>query len=203
MVTVVKPLRHEKLLTRHRCYAIIVFNWVVGAAIAASKYRQSAIPGSDVCIYFVRRSSGFSGLTLLTYAVSVVIPGVVLVYATVKIFLVVVRTHAAINRQVHAVNAVDVNTGSAGLVTLKAIRSAKNVLVICIVSILLTLPMSAMLLVRLMTDNTQSTALAFIGIWLFFSNTFLNSLLYITLYRSTRRKTGLMLVSVYEFLRRC
>ena len=200
MITVLKPLRHEKLLTRSHCYGIIIFNWVVGAAIAANMSRMGVVSSPDICIYFLRATSSVSGLNLLVYAVTVVIPGVVLVYATARIFVVVAHTHAAINRQVHALNPVGLNTASAGLVTLHAIRSARNVLVICIVSVLLTLPMSAMLLIH--RRHPLPAELIFATVWLFFSNTFLNSLLYITLYRSIRKKTKQLLTDVYTFLRR-
>ena len=198
MITLLKPLRHQKLLTRNRYYGIIIFNWVVGVAIAAKMCRMDVVWSSDICIYFVRATHNVSGLSLLVYVVSVVTPGVVLVYATARIFVVVPRTHAAINRQVHALNVVGLNTASAGLVTLHAIRSARNVLVICIVSVLLALPMSAMLFIR--RRHPPPAELAFAAVWLFLGNTFLNSLLYITLYRSIRKKTKQLLTAVYTFL---
>ena len=198
MITLLKPLRHEKLLTRNRYYGIIIFNWVVGVAIAAKMSRLGMVWSSDICIYFARATYNVSGPILLIYAVTVIIPGVVLVYATARIFVVVARAHAAINRQVHALNAVGLNTASAGLVTLNAIRSARNVLVICIVSVLLTLPMSAMLIIR--RRYPLSAEVTFGAVWLFFGTTFLNSLLYITLYRSMRKKTKQLLTAVYTFL---
>ncbi|KAI0215168.1 hypothetical protein LSAT2_032810, partial [Lamellibrachia satsuma] len=48
MVVILKPLSYEQLLNRNRCYGIIAFNWVVGAALAATTF--TTVPAWDACI---------------------------------------------------------------------------------------------------------------------------------------------------------
>ena len=196
MVAVLKPFRYEQLFTRNRCYGIIVFNWVVGAALAATKFTVRPVFSHILCVHKFLPGYNVSTLSLFTYAVTVVGPILVLLYATTRIFIVIVRTHKRILAQVHAI---DGDTGSAGLVTLQAIRSAKNVLVIYSVSMILTIPLIVFALLR-HTGYILSTPpeFRFAAIWLFSCNTFMNGFLYIVLHRSLRKKTWLLFVDVYQ-----
>ena len=198
MVALLKPLRYEQLLTFKRCYGIVVFNWVFGAAVAAAKFNMGASWNMLSCTYALPESSAISVLSILVNGVTVFIPGVVLVYATVRIVVVVVRTHRAISAQVHDIEG---GAGNAALVTLKAIRSAKNVLIICFVSVLLMLPvLTAASLYRLTTDRRLAATFGFIAMWLFNCNSFMNSFLYLVLFRTVRNKTKRLLTAVYQCL---
>ena len=196
MVAVLKPFRYEQLFTLNRCYGIIVFNWVVGAALAATKFTVRPVFSQIMCVHTFLPGYGISSLSLFTYAVTAVGPILVLLYATTRIFIVIVRTHKIILAQVHAI---DGDTGSAGLVTLQAIRSAKNILFICSVSLILTIPLIVFALLR-HTGNRLSSSkeFKFAAIWLFSCNSFMNSFLYIVLHRSLRKKTWRLFVDVWQ-----
>ena len=200
MIALLKPLHHEQLLTTKRCYGIIVTNWIVGATIAATKFGQGASWNMISCTSFLEKSAAISVISLVTYAIVAIVPAAVLVYATARIFIVVARTQRAISNQIHTV---DHNyTGSEGLVTLKAIRSAKNVLIICLVSVLFTLPLLAAAILHNITHNQQlAAAVGFTSFWFFKCNSFMNSVLYLVLYRSVRKKVKLVLLSLYQCLR--
>ena len=200
MVSVLKPLRYEQLLSRNRCYGIIVSTWVVGAALASTTLTSSCTWNTDVCTYrVVANNSSFSVLALGLYIVSSVLPGAALVYATARIFLVVVRAHSQVSAQVQSISG---GADQSGMVTLKAIRSAKNVLVICFVALALTVPIWVFAIIRHMFFTAQTVSLfSFTAIWLFYCNSFMNSFLYMVLHRSIRQKLKLMFTGVYESCR--
>ena len=102
----------------------------------------------------------------------------------------------------HRAHVIDAGIGSAGLVTLRAIRSARNVLIICSVSMILTIPLIVFVLMRHTGHGKTITRdFKFVAIWLFSCNTFMNSFLYIVLHRSLRRKTRLLFIDVYQLCR--
>ena len=197
-VAILKPFRYEQLLTRSRCFGIIAFNWVAGAVLAATKLTTDATWFVEACVSGISSyEKGKLSFALFIYVVSVAVPGVVIVYTTVRIFVVIRRTHSRITAQVQSVEA-----GHSGLVTLKAIRSARNVLVICFVAIVLTIPIIVFATLRPTVESHQTTArINFSVVWLFNCNAFMNSFLYLTLYRSLRQKTTLTFVAMYQFFR--
>ena len=86
MVSVSKPLRYEQLLSRNRCYRIIVSTWIFGAAVAASKLILSPTWIRNVCWFtFEAHNITVSALDLVFYLISLVCPKLVLTYANVRI----------------------------------------------------------------------------------------------------------------------
>ena len=85
-----------------------------------------------------RQHNHFFIYMLVRYLFSFFIPEISLIYATVRIFLVVVRADSQVSAQVQSIRG---GANEAGLVTLKAIRSAKNVLIICLVAVAHTVPL--------------------------------------------------------------
>ena len=71
-----------------------------------------------------------------------VVPAIALIVATFMMVVVVIRAHKQIFSQIQSIggDGAAVNTG---LVTMQAIWSAKNIIVICLVSIALAVPISA------------------------------------------------------------
>lgn len=200
MIAVLKPMHYEQLLSHKRCVGIIVFNWICGAAVSAIKFNQGAYWNMSSCTFVLPKTSATSTLAFLVSFVVIVIPGVVLVYATVRIVIVVVRVHRAISSQVHAIDGAD---GSAVFVTMKAIRAAKNILIICLMMVLLTLPVVVVVwLFRVAKHQNQLlTVFGFIAVWLFNCNSFMNSFLYIVLFRTVRNKTKHMLMAMHQYIR--
>ena len=141
------------------------------------------------------------GATLLMsgFVIGVVIPGIAIVYSTVRIFIVVVRTH----RQISALEqSITVKMGNAGFVTVQAMRSAKNAIIICVMSVVLNIPILVFFIIRLMTTSyVPSEMFSFAAMWVFGSNSFVNSLLYLFLYRSVKRKTAQMISTLWANVR--
>ena len=129
--------------------------------------------------------------------IGVVIPGIAIVYSTVRILIVVVRTH----RQISALEQ-SVKMGNAGFVTVQAMRSAKNAIIICVMSVTLNIPFLVFIIIRSITTNyVPSEMFSFAAMWIFESNSFVNSLLYLFLYRSVKRKTAQMISTVWANIR--
>ena len=143
MVAILKPLRYEQLLNRNRCYGIIFFNWVVGSALAATTF--TIVPAWDNCICAYRYPNDnrhASILILFTYVLTDGIRGYALIFATFRMSIVVVRTKRDIAGQMQMVAAgTDRDAYNTGWATVQAIRSAKNILIICFVSMTLGVPL--------------------------------------------------------------
>ena len=91
MASVSKQLRYEQLLSRNRCYGIIVSTWIFGAAVAASRLILSPTWNINVCWFtFEAHDISVSALVLVLYLVSLVCPELVFTYASMRIVLVVV-----------------------------------------------------------------------------------------------------------------
>ena len=200
MIAVTRPFQFEQIVTLNRCRFIIVFNWILCAALAATKLTIDAEFARKVCAYRFPPGSDVSPLILVTYTVGTVIPLSGLVYSTTRIFIIVMRAHSTNPVQVHAIDAS--STGNAATVVMRSIRSAANILIICFVSLALTVPMILFLALRhtglgeMMTSDVKLST-----IWLFSCNTFMNSLLYVVLHRSMRKKTRLLFSELYQLVR--
>ena len=143
MVVILNPLPYEQLFNRNRCYGIIAFNWVVGAALAATTF--TTVPAWDACICAYRYPDDnrhASILILFTYVLTDGILGFALIFATFRMSIVVVRTQRDITDQMQMVAA---GTGrdayNTGLATVQAIRPAKNIFIICYISMALGVPL--------------------------------------------------------------
>jgi len=202
MVALLKPLHYEQILSRKRCYGIIAFNWLFGVAVAATKLNNGALWNMHSCtLALPARGDAVSVLAIIVNGVSIVVPSIVLIYATVRIVRVVIHTHRAIASQVNAVAAPGTETG-AGLVTLKALHSARNVIIICLMMLLLTLPILVVTsMVHFVRELPLMAPVLFIATWLLHCNTFVNSLLYLVLFRSVRTKTNRLFTAMYRYVR--
>jgi len=198
-IFILNPLRTEQLLPRRRCYIIIGLIWTICGLFSASHFKVDIRWNVMLCSN--RFPKGREGATWLMsgFVVGVVIPGIAIVYSTVRIFIVVVRTH----RQISALEqSITVKMGNAGFVTVQAMRSAKNAIIICVMSVVLNIPILVFFIIRLMTTSyVPSEMFSFAAMWVFESNSFVNSLLYLFLYRSVKRKTAQMISTVWANVR--
>ncbi|KAK2192511.1 hypothetical protein NP493_28g01022 [Ridgeia piscesae] len=104
MVAILKPFRYEQLLARNRCYGIIAFNWVVGAALAAAKLTFDTTWNMSMCTYrSPANNKHASRLILSTYLLGVIIPAATLIVATFIMLIIVLRTHRQISTQVQSI----------------------------------------------------------------------------------------------------
>jgi len=201
MVAIVRPLTHEQLLSRTRCCGIIASLWIAGAAVGTATLMFHTTWNVDLCTnrIITTRKTGMSAMVIVYYVVTYFLPEVAFIYATARIFLVVVHVHREVSAQEQSFAG---GGHHAGLVTLCAIRSARNILVICFASLALAFPFTVHIVMRFgfKVDAQAMSLFSFVAIWLYICNSFLNSFLYMVLHKSVRLKLGLMFVGVYDFI---
>ena len=134
---------------------------------------------------------------------TLVVPRLILICGTVRIIIVVMRTHRQIAAQAHSV-ADDVTASTSGPATITAntLRSSINIIVICVVSIMLTTPIVIYVIYFTITYSQPSALYGFAVIWMFQLNTVANSVLYLIIFRSVRMKTAAMLRDMLICIRR-
>ena len=193
MVAITKPLRYEQLFTRTRCYLIILGIWVSGALYAAALSPWIVSWDLDACIYYLPIE------TLPTYAVvflligfafGLVAPIALIVYANVRIFVVIVRTHRRIAAQTNSIGGHVPFVANIPSLTSRSIRSGRNVLILCLTYFLLTIPAGVTMIAAIVKGANYDwpASFKFLSVWTVCCNTFLNSLLYVSLFRTVRSK---------------
>ena len=193
MVAITKPLRYEQVLTVNRCYFIIAGIWLCGAVTATALSPQIETWNLDICACGLSFTSTLPAdvATLLVFclAVGVVMPLSGIVFATTRIFVTILRTHRQIAAQNNSIGGhADFVTNIPSLTT-KAIRSGRNVLIICLAYLVLTIPAAVYVVAIIMGKEHEVPSLfKFAAVWIVFCNSFVNSLLYLLLFRFVRTK---------------
>ena len=154
----------------------------------------------DACIYDVEMIGDiFSLLFLFVVLIAFVCPLVAIVYCTTRIFLVILRTHRQITAQVNSIGGENGSQATVPSLTFKAIRSGRNVLIVCLAFILLTIPFCVFAaLSPFGLTKHWSSLYKFAAAWIVLSNSFINSFIYIVMFRSVRAKTADMLRGVFQ-----
>ena len=195
MIAITNPLRYEQVLPRNRCYFIICGIWLTGALMAAVLTPFVEAWTFESCIYKITVTRDKIGLlALFGVIIAFVCPLVAIVYCTTRIFLVILRTHRQITAQVNSIGGENGSQATVPSLTFKAIRSGRNVLIVCLAFIVLTIPFSVFAaLAGFGLTQHWSSLFKFAVAWIVLSNTFINSLIYLTLFHSVRAKTAEML----------
>ena len=198
-IFILNPLRTEKLLPRRRCYIVIGLTWTISGLFSLVNFKFDIRWNMMLCTNRYPESRNTAIVFMSGFVIGCVIPGIAIVHSTVRIFIEVVRTH----RQISALGqSLAVNTGDAGFVTLQAMRSSKNAIITCVTTVALNMPFLVFCFTRSITTNyIQREFLIFAALSIFKCNTFVNSLLYLFLYRSVRRKTAQMISTVWANIR--
>ena len=199
MVSITRPLHSDRIFTKTRCYAIVASIWLTGAVLVILWSQASMHWSSDMCISLPSHGTTISAITRVIYNASLFVALVAITYATVKIVQVIFRTHLDMTSQVHSIGGNTATTATDVSLTLMSIRSGRNVLIICAVTVILTIPgiiYSAGL--SIYGGTGLSPSFGFIAIWIAMCNTFVNSLLYLFLFRSVRTQAASMFREVFN-----
>ena len=196
MVAIMKPLRYEQLLSRNRCYAIIAFIWFIGLLLSTSiSYLADSFILSTCFFHGPSPSANQTVPVAMTVYIIFgwALPVVTTTYSNCIIFKAAIRANRQITEQLNSIG------GHGGIVennppvTVHTIRSGKNVLVISLAVLLLTLPSASVVaVIAAGREADLPNWYKFMGIWIYMSNSSVNSLLYVTLFRSVRKKTKQM-----------
>ena len=204
MVAITKPLRYEQVLTRTRCYLIIIGIWLSGAVYAAILCPWIVSWDLDTCLYYVRVETlpvQAVGILIIGFIFGLVAPLAVIIYANIRIFVIIVRTHRQITAQLNSIGGSVAFVGNVSSLTSRSIRSGRNVLILCLTYFFLTIPVGVSMIAAIVKGRNYkwSTAVKFSAVWSVYCNTFLNSLLYVFLFRNVRVKALKMIRDVCKW----
>ena len=143
----------------------------------------------NVCIYRVNIDGGNVGLMLIVVIIGILCPVSGLVLSTTRIFRAILRTHRQITAQVVSIGGENDNVAPVESLTVKSIRSGRNVLIVCLALVVLTIPYFIQAIVTLLgARDSLPSWYRFGATWMFVSNTFINSFIYLVVFRSVRDK---------------
>ena len=200
MVAITNPLRYEEILTRNRCYFIICGLWLTGALSGGTVAYYVESWHFDICLYQVTISKGNVGLMSVVFIIAILCPVVCFVYSTTRIFRAILQTHRQIAAQVISIGGENNHVATTPYLTLKSVRSGRNVLIVCSTLVVLAGPFLFQAIAVLMKlEDVLPSWYLFGAIWMYASNTFINSFVYIIVFRCVRDKTADMLRSMYLF----
>ena len=201
MIVIRNPFKVEQLLTRKCCYVIIGMNWIIGCVLAIVSFNVNVTWNTMTCAHRIPQDENLATFHVAHFVIAVVIPVSLILYGTVRIIIVVMRTHRQISALEQSFAVGNNSTGKTGFVTVQAIRSSRNVIIICAVSLVLNTPVFAFIVLRYLTAYPIPDVFSFLSMWVFESNTFMNSLLYLLLFKSVRRKVFHMFRTIYTCIR--
>ena len=151
-------------------------------------YNVDSWEGS-VCIYRVNLDGGNVGLILIVVIIAILCPVFGLVFSTTRIFRAILRTHRQITAQVVSIGGENDNVAPIESLTVKSIRSGRNVLIVCLALVVLTMPYFILAIMALLgAGDGLPSWYKFGATWMFVSNTFINSFIYLVVFRSVRDK---------------
>lgn len=199
---IIMPFRSEQLLSSKWCYIIIALTWIIGFFLATVNFKVDATWNTTACGYRYPRDTGFEVFFLAYFVVAALLPRVLLVYGTVRIFIVVLRAHRQVASLEQFISVGGIGTTNTGAnITAHAIRSGINVLIICVVSTVLTTPVFVFSIIRNTTDMEFPRMFVFAALWLFQLSSVINSLVYLVLFRTVRKMTCKIFYTIFTYIR--
>ena len=201
-VAITRPFLYEQYLGTIRCYVIITTIWFVGVLVAGAAVPFTSEWITTSCVPKLVARSPLEQLTRHVFIIGVTAPVIVIAYGTARILCVILRTHRQIAAQMQSIGGVHSQSGHAVSPTVRSIRSGRIVLIICTCVVLLMMPaITYDIILSLWGNGGVSHWVDFIVIWCSASNAFVNSLLFICLCGSVRRKTAQMLTDLSKMFR--
>ena len=145
----------------------------------------------NVCMYNITElDEGNAGLILVVVIIAILCPVAGLVYSTTRIFRAILRTHRQITAQGVSIGGENDYVAPIESLTMKSIRSGRNILIVCLALVVLTIPYFIKATMWLLGPrNGLPSWYSFGATWMSVSNTFINSLIYLVVFRSVRDKT--------------
>ena len=192
MVAITRPFRCEQILSRKRCYVVIIVIWVVGAMAGFRTSTRVSYWNFDTCMYAMPSTSQNltdGGLLLMFIIIfGVCVPMILMFGATATILHAITRAHRQIAAQTHSIGGTATEQNSS--LTLRSIRSGKNVLIVFLAHMILIIPLTVYTAgIVIGKEKAMPPLFTFLAVWLLNSNSFVNSLIYLVVFQSVRSKT--------------
>ena len=199
MVSITRPLHCDRMFSKTRCYVIVASIWVTGAVLVIFWSQASMSWNSDLCVSLPSQVAILSSVIRVIYLAFLFVGLIAISYATIQIIHVIFRTHLHMTSQVHSIGGNTAATATDVSLTLMSIRSGRNVIIMCAVTLILTIPMITYGAALSIYDVIGLwPSIGFIAVWIAGCNTFVNSLLYLFLFRSVRSKAATMFGEVFD-----
>ena len=192
MVAIMRPLQCEQMLSRKRCYIIIALTWTFCVVMTSLGSRLDATWNHALCFTTNFIYPSIPSLPIFGLIIGIAVPLFVTVYASARIFVVIVKTHLRIRTQVNSIGGVDSDASTDHSLTLQSIRSGRNILLICAAALILTLPMLIYALGVVAGIHTPASY-QFASVWIVMCNSSANGIIYLTVFRTVRMKLKHML----------
>ena len=212
MAAITKPLRYQQLFSRNRCFTVISLTWFAGAVFSMSVSYMAVTWDMAACFYETANASSYNhsvpepdvAITLSFVLFGWTIPVVTIICATAIIYKAVSRAQRQIAAQINSIGGIIGIDPPTSSLALQTIRSGKNVLIICFTVFILSVPAAVTLvLISIGRYNDMSHWFKFAITWIFMSNYSANSLLYLLLFRSVRKKTKQLYSELYQYCSFC
>ena len=194
MVAITRPFRCEQILSRTRCYVVIIVIWVVGAmaGFGFAMLTRVSYWNFDTCMHGLPSTSqnliDTDLLLMFILIFGVCVPMILMFGATATILHAITRAHRQIAAQTHSIGGTATEQNSS--LTLRSIRSGKNVLIVFLAHMILIIPLTVYTAgIVIGKEKAMSPLFTFLAVWLLNSNSFVNSLIYLVLFQSVRSKT--------------
>ena len=96
-IVVLKPFRFERLLTHRFCRVTILLTWIIGGLLDTTNLHNVSITGNtSMCTYRFPEDQKLETFYMILFVISGVAPAMIIMYGTVRIFVVVMRIHRQI-----------------------------------------------------------------------------------------------------------
>ena len=198
MIAITKPFRYEQLLTTRRCWTIIAAIWLTGAVLSTSGIPDVGEWNMSTCSYSQPVETRVSVVLLFGLLLGVVVPLLAITYATTRIFFAILRTHHQMTAQVDSIGGQNADVIQSESLALRALRSGRNILLILLVLLVLSFPIIIYFVAMTIgKESSLPSSYSFLALWTVMCNSAANSLFYLVLFRSVRKKTALMFSEVW------
>ena len=202
MIAITKPFRYEQLLTTRRCWTIIAAIWLTGAVLSTSGIPDVGEWNMSTCSYSQPVEARVSVVLLFGLLLGVVVPLLAITYATTRIFFAILRTHHQMTAQVDSIGGQNADVIQSESLALRALRSGRNILLILLVLLVLSFPIIIYFVAMTIgKESSLPSSFSFLALWTVMCNSAANSLFYLVLFRSVRKKTALMFSEIWTLCR--
>ena len=171
MVAITRPFRCEQILSRTRCYVVIIVIWVVGAmaGFGFAMLTRVSYWNFDTCMHGLPSTShnliDTDLLLMFILIFGVCVPMILMFGATATILHAITRAHRQIAAQTHSIGGTATEQNSS--LTLRSIPSGKNVLIVFLAHMILIIPLTVYTAgIVIGKEKAMPPLFTFLAVWL-------------------------------------
>ena len=142
--------------------------------IAITGSRSASSWNLITCVY--QQPAAPSVYVVVSLVFCIALPVLVILVANARILFAIIRVHRLSRAQVNAIGRNDVVTGTSPSLTMRSIRSGKNVLLMCLALVVLTIPLTTYIIATsVRMEHKLPSWYVFVTVWIGMCNPSLNS----------------------------